>query len=132
MTEDLMDLALRAVAVVPIERWPGWTPVVAACGRGILLDERTIVFENGDFMTRRQFPDAIPLLDTPAGLGSLLAVVREAWGRSLYAGERLCRERDYDPDLAWVFVVWLDTGDLHSFNRPTFAELLVAALESAP
>ena len=132
MTEDLMDLARRAVAVVPIEQWPDWTPVVAACGRGILLDERTIVFENGDFMTRRQFPDAIPLLDTPAGLGSLLAVVREAWGDGSICAADM---QGYD-GIDWM--VAIPTGketDPHGvawFIGDTEAEALVTALEAAP
>ena len=143
MSPEIEALARRAVACVEISRWPDWTPVlITRCEpeiRGALITNgpiRYVIDEEGSgwFFDGSGCgnPGAIPLLDTPAGLGSLLAVMREAWDRPLYAGERLHQDGDFDPDLAFVFVTWLDGDKLHSFNAPSFAELLVSALEAAP
>ena len=130
MTEDLMDLARRAVAVVEISKWPDWTPVTSGIGMGTLRRGR--VLELTASVTYPPDENCIPLLDTPAGLGSLLAVVREAWGDGSICAADM---QGYD-GIDWM--VAIPTGketDPHGvawFIGDTEAEALVTALEAAP
>lgn len=72
--------------------------------------------------------DGSPDLDDPATLGCLLALVREAWSEpAVHIAWRGIAE-------CWRVWITLDGGKGGSrvFTRPTEAEALVAALESAP
>ncbi len=129
MTEDLMDLARRAVAVVPIERWPDWTPVRFRAPWDMMLEGVLETGRNGaKFVTD---PDggelpadcvrALPLLDTPAGLGSLESVARQrnSGNLAVYIGN------------GW-FSVETDSRDMDDDNCESLAHALVRAMESAP
>ncbi len=154
--EQAMELGRRAVACVPIERWPDWTPVVhvwtdGETSEGLILrtlddDGRAFVFEIMDTVDLDD-TETLPLLNTPAGLGSLLAVVREAWAE--HCGEDVnvfvwwCE--DYNP--SGIASMCQDAGfvcqaqNVDDYGavlwRPkrtsnSRAEALVSALEAAP
>ena len=123
MTDDMIELGKRAVAC---PKWR-WTPGMLASLDGIDGDYRARVcrVENGRFWSDAtplpyDLTSYVPDLSDPATLGCLLALVREAWGNP-----HIVVERGWD--LAW------------GHERPgpsgywlTEAEMLVAALESAP
>ena len=118
MTDDMLDLARRAVACrgwrwMPGMRW--WTED----DRGRLDDFQP------EYMGRP--PDALPDLTDPATLGCLLALVREAWGKEDMNAVRLFR----DGFRKWCVEYDDDATDAASYG-PTEAEALVAALEAAP
>ena len=122
----MQELAKRAVSC---KHWR-WLPGMRAVGRKGSPDawfraEESLRSLHGDWRS------ALPDLDDPATAGCLLALVREAWDRSMlvayyaplesgqgwYVAHRFCGDRDYP-------VV----------SAPSYseAEALVAALEDAP
>jgi len=128
MTPQETELARRAVAAVEISKWPNWTPVTyerdGKHGRAVMLTyegERCIGYLGCVPLGR--FKNVLPLLSTPAGLGSLMAVVREAYkgkivitrGNGWAAVET--DERDFDCD---------------SGSPIEFMEALITALEASP
>ena len=136
MSPEIEALARRAVACVPIERWPDWTPVlITRCEpeiRGALITNgpiRYVIDEEGSgwFFDGSGCgnPGAIPLLDTPAGLGSLLAVVREAWPGWHVQVIAYADDTPAEVEVAKGY-------DAIPFMDDTVAAALVAALESAP
>lgn len=137
------DLSRRAVACVPLKRWPDFTPVLLPDGeRGIVS---SFQWRGGRIKFVRPIDGggdwhfdgsgsgdpsgAIPMLDTPAGLGCLLAMVREAWGhQDLSVWPNIGIERW----VAWLppsreNAIWDEVG-----IGATEAAALVAALEAAP
>lgn len=132
MTPEIEALARRAVAAVPIERWPEFTPV------WFERDNRTgkACLRNYDgtmmigWLGCRRFEecnDVLPLLDTPAGLGSLESVIRKAWGDdTIHVAPDKSRG-----STAWMLANWDDSLPFH-FTSRTVLGLLVSALEAAP
>jgi len=130
MSEEQIALARRAVACVPIERWPDWTPVKTDIGmHGVLLTfcgNRYVLWGDGNETPVKD--DAFPVLGAPAGIGSLLAVVREAHGRP---DAVCCRGITGCGDVGWA--VLCDRILVALTNQyATEAEALVSALEAAP
>lgn len=157
MTPALEALARRAVAAVPIKMWPDWTPVafLKADGDtylGVLTtsyhqpSRRTVTAPGsaGYYIDSGYIEDVIPLLDSPAGLGSLEDVVRESWGgEDIHVFVWWCE--DYNPSgvattcqdagyvcqvqNTWAYgeVVWKPKR-----TSGTPADALVAALEAKP
>ena len=127
MTPDqAMELGRRAVACVPVERWPDWTPV-EFCWRNYL---NTGYLKNGRVFGWDAAESVFPLLNTPAGMGSLLAGVREAWGphATPFANK-------YEPPEA-LWTVWNGRPNEDGYGHevaigPTEIEALVSALEAA-
>jgi hypothetical protein len=120
MTDAMIELSRRAVAC---KGWR-WSPgMLDVSGRRVLCvwpDDLGIKWSH--LLDNRvvRDADALPDLTDPATQGCLLALVREAWGNP-----HIVVERGWD--LAW------------GHERPgpsgywlTEAEMLVAALESAP
>lgn len=137
--QQALELGRRAVAVVPIERWPLWSVVYheESESHGILKQYHWrggsflyITDEHGsdwhtDGSGEGHMQEWLPALRTPAGLGSLLELVREAWG---------------DPGLVPLLLDelpsgdgrgWFVSGDCVGVEADTEAEALIAALESA-
>lgn len=83
---DHLTLARRAIAAVPLNRWPEHTPVQllmdgVVTSDGYLggehyedVDREVYVVEWGDWHPLAHIPEALPNLGCPAGLGSLRAV----------------------------------------------------------
>jgi hypothetical protein len=107
MTEEQIALAKRAVAC---KGWR-WMPGMADCWGGRVRE--------GDGLDRAS---AFPVLEDPATLGCLLALVREAHGPRCYT--QACGG-------FWT-VQNEDTEDWWGKNCVYEAEALVAALEAAP
>ena len=137
MSPEIEALARRAVACVPIERWPDWTPVlITRCEpeiRGALITNgpiRYVIDEEGSgwFFDGSGCgnPGAIPLLDTPAGLGCLLALVRESLN-----DPNLCTLTLYG--VKWT-VFSYEAGHVRGEwdGSTSEAEALISALEAAP
>ena len=127
MTPEIEALARRAVACVEISRWPDWTPVEHDNGdRGVIQTD-----EDGRFIAyslwecREHISDALPLLDTPAGIGCLLALVREAWPGWHVQVIAYADDTPAEVEVAKGY-------DAIPFMDDTEAEALVSALEAAP
>jgi hypothetical protein len=116
MTADMIDLARRAVAC------KGWRLM-----GGMLLADGVWQARVGDGWRWKEDAELLPVLEDPATLGCLLALVREAWGvthLSTYPWQR-----------GWEVVrVKKGTSAPVGFGGywPTEAHALVAALEASP
>jgi hypothetical protein len=127
MTEDMLDLARRAVAC-PKWRWmPGMLDLF---GRRVLCvwpDDLGIKWSHLPENCVVRDADALPDITDPATLGCLLALVREAWG--MPTGIIVSYSSDEGLwGVSWCGAThggWCGRGD-------TEAEALVAALECAP
>jgi hypothetical protein len=123
MTEEMIDLARRAVAC---PKWR-WMP-------GMLAVSSTRFGEGPPFrvcylsaLNLRADPGALPDFDDAATMGCLLALVREAWG-----DPSLSVLFDHD-GCKWRVGRWEDDGlALRCRCADTEAHALVAALEAAP
>ena len=113
MTDDMLDLARRAVACKGW-RFMGGMLVSDAIGKQRIYDD---VAGEPYWSADGWLPD----LTDPATLGCLLALVREAWGPDHILETRQFRT------FGEVYV-----GEGRCFVHPTLAEALVAALEVAP
>ena len=129
---ELEELGRRAVAC-PRWRWmPGMT-ILGSKGRRVVVIGLSGAPEATSGMNSRAIePDELPDLSSPATLGCLLALVREAHEdadivafvvHSYGSPERWCVDVGPAPDLH---------DERKYVYRPTEAEALVAALEAAP
>ncbi len=113
MTEEQIALAKRAVAC---KGW-GWLP-------GMLLADGVWRARVGEGWPWKEDAELLPVLEDPATLGCLLALVREAHAVPfLQVSVKISREHGYQ-------------FDCHPHHRGQWvdseAEALVAALEDAP
>jgi len=136
MKPELEALARRAVACKGWRWMPGM--LIADNGEGVRVSGICAEFLHGAaaetpvnrhgpaWMRLRRDSAQVPVVDDPATLGCLLALVREAWSEPIlsvawaggrwYVVQRILRSVDA--------LRWIDTA--------TEAEALVAALEAAP
>ena len=124
--ENLKQLGRRAVAC---RRWRWMPGMVTETGIRVLrrdTDGYTIGYgPRTSYCIMEVTSDALPDLRDPATMGGLLALVREAWGDSVYLL----------PDAGWyVKGARLKNGSTISLGicADTEAAALVAALEAAP
>jgi hypothetical protein len=121
---SLADLGRRAVACKHWRWMPGMT-ILGSKGRRVVVIGLSGATEATSGMNSRAIgPDERPDLSSPATLGCLLHLVREAWGRDAYI-EVNKYERNGGRYLC-------DTQVGIAFPGQTEAEALVAALEAAP
>ncbi len=116
----------RAVAC---RRWR-WMPGMLACLEGCRPIRITEINDAGNALQEAGW---LPVLDDPATVGCLLALVREAWG-----DPRLVAMDQGDAGPRWTLVRWdeewgtVDARPGHPITGLTEAEALIAALEAAP
>ena len=115
----MIEIAKRATAC------KGWRWMPGMCF-GELIGIDVVMRRRVDAYMDAPPVGAIPILDDPATLGCMLALVRQAWGRPSGTVRR------------WSVDGWYwhaDYDDEHVSGKrlyPTEAEALVAALEAAP
>ena len=113
--EQMIELARRAVAC------KGWRFM-----GGMLLAEGVWQARVGEGWRWKEDAELLPVLEDPATLGCLLALVREAWG-----DPHASASWDYETN-GPVVVACSHTSRWIFRDRQTEAEALVAALEAAP
>ena len=133
MSPEIEALARRAVACVEISRWPDWTPV-SVWGPGedpyeyhgyLDTEEGSPVVVTFCFTTHRKAYKTLPMLDTPAGIGCLLALVREAWPGWHVQVIAYADDTPAEVEVAKGY-------DAIPFMDDTVAAALILALEAAP
>jgi hypothetical protein len=135
MTEDMLDLARRAVACKGFRWKPGMrtTDGMRVIHEPRLWPDRPCAIREGtwvDTAVPRPLGDHLPDFTDAATLGCLLALVREAWGAPYAQVSPIIGNDGGGGCAGWVFYV--NDVDDRKFGGRTEAEALIAALEAAP
>jgi hypothetical protein len=137
---DLHELAKRAVACKGWRWMPGMLASDAGGNQHRVIEHHagreyitTVLRDYDDAHTESsaRAVDLTPVLDDPATMGCLLALVRKAWGRPFWV-EGDTRSMGERPD-EWIGVLFEGRfATCPVVHASTEAEALVAALEAAP